>query len=115
MADYAGQISVPLQKKKRCWNTHCGVNLVNVSLPAKESDNQEPRNDQGREDVGSGPSLNRTGCNGEDEKDNCRCRSRELVISQRQWRLSKSQESVTIPNTSKRALEIDFENPGMKM
>ena len=82
MADYASETSVPLQEEGRGWNVHCGVSLVNVSLPTEEGDNKEYGNDQWREDVGSSPSLGRTRRNGEDEEDDSRCVDCELVAAE---------------------------------
>ena len=62
-------------------NTHCCVTLVNVGLPEEEGDNKEHGNNQGREDIGGGPSLDRTRRNSEDKEDDCRCRDCGLVIS----------------------------------
>lgn len=115
MAGYAGEISVQRKRKTRGWNTHCRVNLFNVGLPAEESNSKERGNDQGCEDIGSSPSLDRTGRNSENEEDNSRYRESGLMKSQRQWRLSNSQQSVAIPKTSKRALEISFVNLGMSI
>jgi hypothetical protein len=73
MADYAAKHQYRCKKKGRVRNIHRGVNLVNVSLPAEEGDSKEHRNDQWREDVGGGPSLDRTRRNGEDEENDGRC------------------------------------------
>jgi len=68
-------------RKGRRWNTHCGISLFDVSLPEEESDNKEDGNDQGAEDIGSSPSLDRSRRNGEYEEYNGRCREYELMIS----------------------------------
>jgi hypothetical protein len=91
------------------------MHLLDVSLPDEEGDDKEHGNDQWREDVGGGPSLNRTRRNSEDKEDDSGWRERELVISWRRGKLGHSQDSVAIPKMSKRALETGFVEFGMRI
>ena len=86
--------------KSRERNIHRSVNLVDMSLPEEEGDNKEHRNDQWREDVGGGPSLNRSRRNGEDKKNDGRYKECELVDIA-ETKQSHSQASVVIPKTSR--------------
>ena len=79
MAGYVGECQHGGEMKGLGWNIHHSVNLFDMSLPEKEGDNKEHRNDQWREDVGGGPSLRRSRRNGEDKKNDGRCRECELA------------------------------------
>src|SRR5258706_16220785 len=102
------------KRKGRGWIIHCGINLVNISLPEEEGDNKEDRNDQWGEYVGGGPSMDRTRRNGEDERDDGHCRERELVISQRRGEPSHSEGIVEVPKASKRASQMAFVGRGAR-
>jgi len=67
-------ISTVAETKGRGWNIHRSVSLVDMGLPDKEGGNKKNGNDQWCENVGGGPSLNRTRRNREDKEDNGSCR-----------------------------------------